>query len=105
MDLAFPADHKVKLKISEERSMYLDLARELKKLRNMKMTVIPIIIGTLGTVSKGLIQGLEEVKIRGRDHQDYCIVGIDQNPKKSPGNWRRFALTQTLNGKPLPCLV
>ena len=31
MDFAVPADHRVKLKESEKRDMYLDLARELKK--------------------------------------------------------------------------
>ena len=49
---AISADHKVKVK--ESKKLCLDLARELKKLRNMKVMVIPIIIGSLGTVSKNL---------------------------------------------------
>ena len=57
MDLAVPADHRVKLKESKKKDMYLDLARELKKLWNMKVTIIPIIIDTLGTATKRLIQG------------------------------------------------
>ena len=32
----------------------------------MKVTVIPIVIGTLGTVIKGLIKGLDDLEIRGR---------------------------------------
>ena len=32
----------------------------------MKMTVIPLVIGTVGTIPKGLIQGLEDLKIRGQ---------------------------------------
>ena len=32
----------------------------------MKMTVMPIVIGALGTVTKGLIQGREDLEIRGR---------------------------------------
>ena len=36
---------------------YLDIARELKKLWNMKVTFIPIVIGALGTVTKGLEHG------------------------------------------------
>ena len=55
VDFAVSADYKVKLKESEKKDKYLDLARELKKLRNMKVTVIPIVIGTLGTVTNGLI--------------------------------------------------
>ena len=32
----------------------------------MKGTVIPNVIGVLGTVTKGLVQGLEDLEIRGR---------------------------------------
>ena len=45
---------------------YLDLARELKKLWNMKVTIIPIVIGALGTVTKGLLKGLEDLDVGGR---------------------------------------
>ena len=33
----------------------------------MKLTVIPIVIGTLGTVSKGLVLELKDSEIRGRE--------------------------------------
>ena len=62
---AVPADHSVKLKESKKRNKYLDLARELKKLWNMKLTVIAIVIGALGTITKGLIRRLEALEIRG----------------------------------------
>ena len=32
----------------------------------VKVTVIPIVIGALGTVTLGLAQGLEDLEIRGR---------------------------------------
>ena len=32
----------------------------------MKVTVIPVVIGALGTVTKGLVQKLEDLEIRGR---------------------------------------
>ena len=66
LDLVVPVDHRVKLKESEKRHKYVDLARELKKLWNMKVTVISIVSDALGTVTKGLIQGLEGLDIRGR---------------------------------------
>ena len=37
-----------------------------KNLWNMKVTIIPIVIGAFGTVTKGLIQGLDDLEIRGR---------------------------------------
>ena len=60
MDSAIPADHSVKLKGWEKRDKYLDLTWELKKLWNIKVTIIPIVIGALGTAIKGLVQGLED---------------------------------------------
>ena len=49
---AVPADHKVKLKENKKRDKYLDLARDMKKQWNMKVTSIPNVIGALTTVTK-----------------------------------------------------
>ena len=38
----------------------------MKKLWNMKVTVIPILIGALGTIIKGLVQGQEDREISRR---------------------------------------
>ena len=65
VDFAVPADDWVKLKENEKTDKYLDHARELKKLWNMRVTVIPVVIGTFGTVTKGLVQGPECLEIRG----------------------------------------
>ena len=66
MDFAVPADNRVKLKESEKKDNYQDLAREQKQRLNMKEMIITIVIGALGTVTKGLIKGLEDLEIRGR---------------------------------------
>ena len=63
-DFAVPADRRVKLKESEKNDKYLDLDRELEKLWNMKVTVIPNVHGMLGIVTKGL----ENLEIRGVAH-------------------------------------
>ena len=55
-----------KKKKSEKTDKSLDRARKLKKLWNMKVTVIPIVNGSLGPATKGLVQGLEEMEIRRR---------------------------------------
>ena len=64
VDFGVPADYKVQLKESETRGKYLDLARELKKLWNMKVTVISTVICAIATVTKWLVQGLEDLEIR-----------------------------------------
>ena len=51
VDFAVPADHRIKLKECEKKDKYLDLARELKKVWNMKVTIVPIVIGAFGTVT------------------------------------------------------
>ena len=66
VDFAVPADHRTKLKEYEKRDKYLDLARELKKLWSMKVTIIPIVVGAFGTVTKGLLKGLEDLEVGGR---------------------------------------
>ena len=64
MDFAVPADPRVKSKKSEKKDKYLDLAKELKKLWDMKVRIIPIVIGALGTVTKGLIKGQEDLPLK-----------------------------------------
>ena len=54
VDFSSPAGHKVKMKESEKTDKYLNLVKELKKQWNMKVTVMPIVVGVLGTVPKGL---------------------------------------------------
>ena len=67
VDFAVPVDHRINLKESEKKDKYLDLARELKKLWNMKVTIVPIVIGALGTITKGTItKDLEDLEIGGR---------------------------------------
>ena len=66
VDFAIPADCRVKLRERKKWDKYLDLSRELKTLWNMKVTVLPVVIGVLGTVIKGLVQGLEDFEIRGQ---------------------------------------
>ena len=66
VDFAVPADHRIKLKECEKKDKYLDLARELKKLWNMQVTIIPIVIGAFGTVTKGLLKGLENLEVGRR---------------------------------------
>ena len=96
MDFAVPVDHRVKLKESEKKNKYLDLAWELKKLWNMKVTIIPNVIGALGSVTEGLIKGLNDLEIRGRVDTIQTATEIGQNTENSPGDLRRLAVTQTL---------
>ena len=63
LDFAVPADHKIKLKENEKKDKYFDYTWELQKLWNMKVTITPIVIGAFGTVTKGLLKGLEDLEV------------------------------------------
>ena len=96
VDFAVPADHRVKLKESEKRDEYLDLARELKKTMehesdgdiNCKWRA-RYSHQRIGTETRGLGN-----KRTSGDQPNYSIVDIGQNIKMSPGDLR-LAVTQT----------
>ena len=66
VDFAVPADHRINQKECAKKHKYLDLARELKKLWNMKATIVPIVIGAFGTIAKELLKGLDYLEVGGR---------------------------------------
>ena len=63
----------------------------------MKVTIIPIVIGAFGAVTKGLLKGLEDLEVKGRVEtiQTKALLGTAKNTEKSPGDLRRLAATQT----------
>ena len=82
------------MKESEKRDKYLDLAWELKKTKlwNIKVTVIPVVVATLGTITEGLVKRQEDLEIRGRVETIQTMIKIGQNTK-SQGNLKRLAVT------------
>ena len=44
----------------------MDLDREWKTMWNMYVAIIPFLIGTLGTIIKGLLHELKDLEITGR---------------------------------------
>ena len=71
----------------------LDLARESKKLWNMKVTIIPIVIGAFGTVTKGLLKGREDLEIKGRVETIETTTLLRTARILSPGDLRRLKKT------------
>ena len=58
----------------------------------MKLTIVPIVIGALGTIKRS--GGLGSWRT-GRDYPNDSIAENGQNPETSPGDLRRLAVTQT----------
>ena len=98
VNFAVPADCRMKLIESDKKDSYLDLAREFKKLWNMKVTIIPIVIGASLYSNWRTIKGtggLENCRTSG-DHPNNSLDENSQNTKKSFGDLRRLAVIQTL---------
>ena len=66
MEFAQLAEHILKLKETEKRDRYLDLARELKRRWNINVAMKLIVIGAPGTVTEGFLNGMDDVEIRER---------------------------------------
>ena len=98
MDFGLPADYKVKLKESEKKNKYFDLARKLKK-KTMEHE------GDSYTNRDWRFWYSHQMVIKGTgrlgnkrtsgDHSNYYIIENDQNTEKSLGDLRRLAVTQT----------
>ena len=65
-EFAIPADYKVKIQEGKKRNKHLDHPRKLKKLWNIRVTMIIVIVGVLGMVPKGLERRLKKLKNTGR---------------------------------------
>ena len=63
MDIAVPGDQNVKVKELEKITKYQDLRLQVQKLWGVNATVIPIVVGALGTVSKELESHLKTIGI------------------------------------------
>ena len=99
VDFPVPVYHRINLKQCEKKDKYLDLARELKKLWNMKVTIVPIVIGAFfkSTNNERIIKKPGKLGRwrTGRDYPNDSIIKIGQNPETCRGDLRRLAVTQT----------
>ena len=59
------AVHRIQLEEYEKKDRCVDLARELEKLWNMRVTIISIVIRAFSTVTKGLLKGVEYMEVGG----------------------------------------
>ena len=65
IDVAFPGGKRVNLKEIEKIGNYSELRREVKKIWQLKeVRVIPIVIGSLGTISNNFESRLEKLNLK-----------------------------------------
>ena len=66
VDFAVPADHRMKLKESEKKDKYLDLARGLKKTMEHEGDNYTNCDWCFWYSNKGLLKGLDDLEVGGR---------------------------------------
>ena len=88
--------NKIKWKDAQMLGPCQKTKKKKKQLLNMKMTVIPIVVGILGTVPKKIGWGLEKLDIGWRiETMQTSALLFGQNTETSSGDQRRLAVTQT----------
>ena len=69
--LTVPSDGNIALKEMERKGKYKDLELEIQRMWHMKTVVIPVVVGALGTVKKGMVENIKKLS------ESYC----DRDPK------------------------
>ena len=61
------------------------------------MTIIPIVIGAFGTVTKGLLKGLEDLEVGGLEEtiQTTALLKTARILRRGLGDLRRLPVTQS----------
>ena len=61
IDMSIPSDRNIALKEIEKKSKYKDLELEIQRMLQMKTEVIPVVVGALGTIKKGMIENIKRI--------------------------------------------
>ena len=69
IDFAFPGDSKIEEKEKDMIEKYQDFGRELQKIWNVKMKMIPLVIGSLGAIPKQFGNRLKQIGITAQTAQ------------------------------------
>ena len=98
-----PYDRRVDTKELEKIKHYQDLAQELKKIWNKKVKVIPLVIGTLGTILRKLRKWLKELGIETQttELQKTVLLHTAQILQKVLEIYRNLLLLDLKNINPL----
>ena len=63
IDFAVPGDSRIEEKKKDKIEKYQELGRELQKIRNVKVKIIPLVVGSLRAIAKQFGNRLEQIGI------------------------------------------
>ena len=62
--LTVPSDGNIALKEMERKGKYKDIELEIQTMWHMKTVVIPVVVGALVTVKKGMVENIKKLSER-----------------------------------------
>ena len=61
IDISIPTEKNTSVKVTEKLSKYKDLEIKVERMWGMKATTIPVVIGALELIKKGLAEYIQEI--------------------------------------------
>ena len=76
IDMSIPSDRIIALKeiIKNNNNKYKDLELEIQRMWQMKTEVIPVVVGALGTIKKGMVEYIKRVSERATVTETQKII-------------------------------
>ena len=85
MCMSIPTEKNTSVKVTEKLSKYKDLEIEIERMWGMKATAIPVVIGALGLIKKGLEKYTKQIlgNIKISELQKTALLGISRILRKT----------------------
>ena len=84
-DMSIPTEKNTSVKVTEKLSKYKDLEIEIERMWRMKATTIPVVIGALGLIKKGLEKYTKQIpsNIKISELQKIALLGTSRILRKT----------------------
>ena len=85
IDMSIPTEKNTSVKVTEKLSKYKDLEIEIERMWGMKATTIPVVIGALGLIKKGLEKHIKQIpgNIKITELQKIALLGTSHILRKT----------------------
>ena len=85
IDMSIPTEKNTSVKVTEKLSKYKDLEIEIERMSGMKATTIPVVIGALGLLKKGLEKYNKQIpgNIKISELQKTALLGTSRILRKT----------------------